>query len=230
MIIGGVVLALIAIAVGVTRLYRAQPAPSLTPAVVLPTVPTSVAYAPRPGPGGTTILTEPVDLISLAVPRGWNAISADSNTLPLALNNLAQQMPPLAALLQAESTVAAKAAIRLFAYQPDAPYAFLSVISFSSPSAQLLTPANVAAAVAASKKLSSGAVVSGAQLPLGLALQLDSSEVSENQHVVSELLILVVAGGRLGPTRTVMLQMVSGVTAAGVPPVFAQIAKTLRPS
>jgi hypothetical protein len=223
-IVGVVVIALIAVGVVVTLLNRAQPAPSVAPVFSPPTVPTTIAYAPRRGPGGATILTEPVDLVTLAIPPGWKSLSADQNTLPDALAKLEGQMPSLASLLQAEAVIAAKAAIRLFAYQPVAPFAFLSVISYSTPSAHPLTPAVVAASVEVSKKFTSGVAVSGVQLPLGEALQLESSQVSQNQHLVSDLLIVVVAG------RTVMLQMVSGVTAPGVPTVFSQIAQTLRPS
>lgn len=224
MIAGVGLVALIVVAVVARALYQAQPAPSLPPVVAPPTVPTTIAYTPRRGPGGTTILTEPVDLVSLAIPRGWKALSPDENTLPNALGALGRQMPPMASLLQAEAVVAAKAAVRLFAYQPSAPYAFLTVISYSSPSATPLTPAVVAASVAASKKLTSGVAVSGEQLPLGEALRLDSTVSSQNQHLVSELLILVVA------SRTLMVQMVSDVSTPGIPAVFSQIARSLRPS
>jgi hypothetical protein len=194
-----------------------------TPAVsALRPVPTTVAYNPRPGPGGTKILTEPVDVLSLAVPSNWRSPSSDALTLPKEIDNLAAQAPPLAALLQAEGSVAEKSAIRLFAYQPAAPSAFVSVVSFSSPGATAPTQSGIDAIVALAKKKTANVAVSGADLPVGRVIKLDSALTSQNQHIVVEVLVLVAAG------RTMQIQMVSETDAAGVPPLFDQMAQSLH--
>ncbi len=184
-------------------------------------VPTTAAYDPRPGPGGTKILTDPVDVLSLAVPNSWRTPASDALTLPKEIDNFAGQAPPLAALLQAEGLVAQKSAIRLFAYQL-APSAFVSVVSFSSPAATPPTQSGIDAIVALARKKTSNVAVSGVRLPVGQVIKLDSTLTSQNQHIVVEVLVLV-AGG-----RTMQIQMVSQTDAAAIPPLFDQIAQSLR--
>jgi hypothetical protein len=196
-----------------------SPTPGRSPAAL--TVPTTAAYNARPGPGGTRLLTEPVDPLTLAVPVGWTSPPADG-TLSDAINSFAGQAPALAVLLRAEAQVAVKAAVRLFAYQAGAPNAFVSVVSFSAPGAAALTPASIAAIMKASQKLSKNVAVSGVQLPAGQALKLDSSLVSQKKHVVVEVVVLVSGG------RTIEVEMVSETSVAGIPPLFAQLAQSIR--
>lgn len=218
---GGVILlvaaivATIGVGVALTRRHGASPAVQAVGAV-----PTTIAYSPRRGPGGTTILTETVDPLSVAVPNGWTAVPADAQTLPGRVDDFARQAPSLATLLQAQSVNAVKAAIRLFAYRPSPPFAFISVLSYSSPGAVPLTPDTVAAVVAATKKVPNVAL-SGEQLPVGEVLKLDSSPVVSGQHLVVEVRVLVSAG------RTLLIEMASEVTAAGIPPLFGQLATSL---
>jgi hypothetical protein len=192
--------------------------PSASPAALK--VPTTAAYNARPGPGGTVLLTEPVDPLTLAVPAGWTSPAADGQ-LTDAIDLFAVQAPALAVLLRAEAQVATKAAVRLFAYQAATPNAFVSVVSFSSPGAAALTPASVAAVVAAAKR-SKNVAVGGVALPAGQALTLESSLVSQNKHVVVQVVVLVASG------RTIEVEMVSETSAAGTPPLFDQIAQSIR--
>jgi hypothetical protein len=185
-------------------------------------VPTTAPYNPRPGPGGTRILTEPVDVLSVAVPNGWRSPATDALTLPGEINQFAAQAAPMAALLTAESKVAEKSAIRLFAYQPVAPNAFVSVVSFSSPGATAPSQSAIDAIVALAKKKTSNVAVSGVKLPVGQVIKLDSTLVSDGHHLVVEVLVLV-AGG-----RTIQIQMVSETDVVGIPPLFDQIAQSLR--
>src|SRR5580693_8339876 len=110
---------------------RASTPAAVVPVAVAPPVTTTVPYAARAGPDGTKVLTETVDPLILSVPAGWMTPAADPLTLPKVLDQFAAQAPPLATALQAEGQVEQKAAIRLFAYQPTTPSAFVSVISFS---------------------------------------------------------------------------------------------------
>jgi hypothetical protein len=178
-------------------------------------------YNARPGPGGTKVLTELVDPLTLSVPGSWISPAADAS-LADAIDQFGPQAPPLAGLLHAESLVASKSAIRLFAFQPEAPHVFVSVVSFSTPAATPLTPAAVAVIVARAKKLTQNVAVVGVQLPVGQVVQLQSSFVSQNTHLVVEVLVLI-AGG-----RTLEIEMVSETDVAAIPPVFDQIAQSLR--
>jgi hypothetical protein len=196
--------------------------PPITPPLVLPTVPITVPYFARSGPNGTTILTDAVDLLTLAVPAAWKTPAADQSTLVGQLNQFAAQTPSLAPPLQSEIQAASEFAIRVFAYQPVAPHTFISIISFASPGINALTPASAAVEVAAAKTKSPNVAVSAVQLPVGTVLQLQSSYVSQNQPVVAEELVLISGG------RTMLIEMVSETDVASYPPVFAQIAQSLR--
>lgn len=207
---------------GAVAVRRSGASSTPSPPVEVPVATTPVPYQARPGPKGTKVLTEMVDELTLAVPAGWKSPAADGQTLPGVIDAFAQQALPLASLLQAERQVEAKSAIRLFAYQSEAPYTFVSVISLSSPGAKTLTASGVAAVVAVSKQRASNVAMSGQHLPVGEVLEVDSSFVSQAQPVVVEDLVLVVAG------RTVLIQMVSETNVAGRPAVFAQIAQSLR--
>jgi hypothetical protein len=143
-------------------------------------------------------------------------------TLPDQIAKVAQQAPALAVLLQAEGQVAVKQAVRLFAYQPDPPHTFVSVLSFSSPGAKSPTPSDIDAIAAEASKKSASVAVSGQKLPVGEVIKLNSSLVSQNQHIVVEVLVLI-AGG-----RTMEIQLVSETNVAAIPPVFDQIAQSLR--
>ncbi|HEX3542073.1 MAG TPA: hypothetical protein VHT75_16695 [Acidimicrobiales bacterium] len=208
---------IVTVGVGVATIRRHGAKPG---AQAVAAVPTTIAYSPRGGPGGTTILTETVDPLSVAVPNGWKAVPADAQTLPTRIDDFAKQAPSLATLLQAQSAAAVKAAIRLFAYRPAPPFAFISVLSYSSPGAVPLTPATVTAVVAAAKKVPNVAL-SGEQLPVGEVLKFDSSPATGGQHLVVEVRILVSAG------RTLLIEMASEVSAAGIPPLFGQLATSL---
>jgi hypothetical protein len=201
---------------------RSSEVASVPKPLATPVVAVTVPYGARPGPKGTKILTETVDQLTLAVPASWMSPAADELALPIRIDTFAQQAPPLSSLLQAEAQVAAEAAIRLFAYQPVAPAIFVSVVSFSSPDIPDLTPAGVAAMVAVAKKAPSTVAVTSAQLPVGLVLELNSSYVSQKQPIVIEDVVLI-AGG-----RTLLIEMVAETNVAGVPPVFGQIAQSLR--
>ena len=209
------IVATVGIAVALTRRHGTTPG-----AQAVAAVPTTIAYSPRRGPGGTTILTETADPLSVAVPNSWTAVPADAQTLPAKIDDFAKQAPSLATLLPAQSAAAVKAAVRLFAYRPAPPFAFISVISYSSPGAVPWTAATVAAVVAATKKVPNVAL-SGEQLPVGEVLKIDSSPVAGGQHLVVEVRILVSAG------RTVLIEMASEVSAAGIPPLFGQLATSL---
>jgi hypothetical protein len=201
---------------------RSSEVASVPTPVASPTIPVTVPYGARPGPKGTKILTETVDQLTMAVPSGWMTPAADQQTLPGQIDAFAQQSPPLTALLQAEAQVASEAAIRLFAYQPAAPAMFVSVVSFSSPDVKALTSTAVAAIIALSKKKTSSVAVGSAHLPVGLVVTLNSSYVSQKQPLVIEDLVLIVAG------RTLLVEMVAETDVAGVPPLFGQIAQSLR--
>jgi hypothetical protein len=99
---------------------------------------------------------------------------------------------------------------------------FVSVVSFSSPDIKVLTSTAVAAILAEAKKKPSSVAVGSAQLPVGLVITLNSSYVSQKQPLVVEDLVLI-AGG-----RTLLVEMVAETNVAGVPPVFGQIAQSLR--
>jgi len=214
--------ALIGVALALQHADRASNPAAVAPVLVAPTTTTSVAYFARPGANGTKVLTETVDPLSLAVPDSWTAPAADPLTLPGVLDQFATQAPALAGVLQDEGQVEQKAAIRLFAYQPASPSAFVSVISFSSPTTKPFTAASIAAIVALAKKKTSSIAVTGVQLAVGDVLQLNSSAVVQNQPVVVEILVLVAAG------RTMQIEMVAETNVAQVPPVFAQIEASLR--
>jgi hypothetical protein len=223
---GVFVLAVIIVCVatlGVVLALRHSKASSTTVQPPTPVVaPTTLPYSARPGPNDTKILTEPVDPLTLAVPSSWTSPSADPLTLEDEINRFAGDAPALEALLKAEGAVAGKSAIRLFAYQPVAPHAFVSVISFSTPGVKDLSAASVNAISAAAKLKIKNVAVSGVQLPVGPALKLDSSLVSHKQPVVVETLVLIVGG------RSLLIEMVSETNTAGVPVVFDQIAQSLR--
>lgn len=218
-----VVIGVLLVAAGIAAYSanRSSAVASVPKVAVLPTIATTVPYGARPGPKGTKILTESVDPLTLAVPAGWTAPPPDELSLPRQIDAFGVQAPPLAALLHAESQVAAEAGIRLFAYR-SAPAIFVSVVSFSSPGIKVLTPASVAAIVAEAHKKPSSIAVSGARLPVGLVIKLDSSYVSQAQPIVIEDVVLN-AGG-----RTLLIEMVAETNVAGVPAVFGQIAQSLR--
>jgi hypothetical protein len=196
--------------------HRASPSSGRAPAGLT----TAVPFTARPGPNGATILQETVDPLSLTVPGTWKAPSPDALTLPQELATFAQAAPALAGLLAAQSTVAAKNGIRLFAYQQASPAAFVSVLSYSTPSATDLTPA-VVAAVAGATKPGHGLAVSGEALPVGEVLKIDSSPVVGKQHLLVEVVVLVSMG------RTIVIQLASEVNTAGIPPLFGEIGQSL---
>jgi hypothetical protein len=213
---------LIAAAGVATALTRHHSGPAAAKPVRAPAPVSLTPYAPRPGPNGTKILTETIDPLSLAVPGDWMAPAADQQTLPGELDAFAARAPALAAILHTESDYAHRAAIRIFAYQPMVPFAFVSVLSYASPSTKSLTADSVAAVAAASrKKKPTGAALSGVELPIGPALKVDSSMVSKKQTLVVELVTLV-AGG-----RTTLVLMVSETNVPAIPQVFDQIARSL---
>ncbi|HEX3425719.1 MAG TPA: hypothetical protein VHT30_06275 [Acidimicrobiales bacterium] len=218
-----VVLALVAGA-GIV-LHRADVAstPAAVPSVVaLPTLPTTIPYSAHTGPGATIVLTESVDPLTLAVPASWRTPAADPVTLTKVVMAYEAQAPALGAPLQAVIDVEKESGIRLFAYQPAAPHAFVSVISFSSPTAKPFTPSLVAAAEALAAKKTKGVAVAGQALPAGEALTFKTSTVVQNQPVVVEIYIWVEGG------RTVEVQLVSETNVAAFPPLFDQIAASVR--
>jgi hypothetical protein len=218
-----VAIALIAAAGVATTLTRHRSRPAAAKPVRAAAPASLTPYAARPGPNGTKILTETIDPLSLAVPSDWTAPAADQLTLPGELNAFAAQAPALATILHTESEYAHRAAIRLFAYQPVTPFAFVSVLSYASPSTKSLTAESVAAVAAASmKKKPKGTVLSGVELPIGPALKVDSSMVSKKQTLVVELVTLVADG------RTTLVLMVSETNVPAIPQVFDQIARSLR--
>lgn len=214
-----VVIAATGVAVVLTRSHSPSPSPSA--AAVAP-VSSTEPYGARPGPNGTKILTETIDPVTLAVPNSWKTPVADAQTLPAELDAFGAQAPSLAAILHTEADFAGKSAIRLFAYQPVKPFAFVAVTSYATPGATPLTPDLVTAAVAGTRKKSPGSAVSGVQLPLGLALKVDTSLVSQKQPVVLEFLVLVVSG------RRVIILLVSETNVPALPQVFEQIASSVR--
>ena len=218
-----VVVALIAAGGVATVLTRHHSGPAAAKPVRSAAPVSLTPYASRPGPNGTKILTETIDPLSLAVPSDWMAPAADQQTLPGALDAFAAQAPALAAILHTESDYAHRAAIRIFAYQPVTPFAFVSVLSYASPSTKPLTAESIAAVTAASKqkKKPTGAALSGVELPIGPALKVDASMVSKKQTLVVELVTLV-AGG-----RTTLVLMVSETNVPAIPQVFDQIARSL---
>jgi hypothetical protein len=209
--------------VGVVGALRHSRASSTTVRAPNPVVvPSTLPYSARPGPNDTRILTEPVDPLTLAVPNSWKSPAADPLVLNDELARFAQDAPALAGLLQAVVTLEGKSAIRLFAYQPVALQAFVLVTSYSTPTQKDLTAAVVDTLAGAAKVRTKGAAVSGVQLPVGAALKLNFSLVSQNRPVVVEVLILI-AGG-----RSLVVEMVSETTTVGVPALFDQIAQSLR--
>ncbi|MGH9124352.1 MAG: hypothetical protein ACRDZ8_06450, partial [Acidimicrobiales bacterium] len=193
-----IAIAVVAAAAIAFALHQASLAstPASVPAVVAPpTVPTTLPYTARPGPGGTTVLTESVDPLTLSVPDSWHAPAADPFSLPPVINAFAAQAPALASPLQSVVALETKSGIRLFAYAPAPPYAFVSVISFSSPSAKPYTPESIAAIEALAQKQPSGLTVGGESLPVGEVLDLRSSVVVQKQDVAIEILVLI-EGGR----------------------------------
>jgi hypothetical protein len=217
-----VVIAVVSGAVVLRRSGRGSTAGALgsTPVTVL--APTTVAYNARPGPGGVRLLTEPVDLLTLAVPSSWQTPAPDPLKLPALIAGLAAQAPPLTRLLQAVAQQSQLAGVRLFAFQPMAPQAFVSVVSFSSPGIVTPTPAVVDALAAQARKKSPNLGVSAVQLPVGRVLKLDSVVTTQKQPVAVEVLVIY-AGG-----RTMEIEMVAETTSAQVPPVFDQIAHSLH--
>ncbi len=185
-------------------------------------VPTTLPYSARPGPNDTRILTEPVDPLTLAIPNSWKSPAADPLVLHDELARFAQDAPALDGLLQAVVTLDGKSAIRLFAYQPVAPHAFVSVTSFSTPTQKDLTASVVDTLAGAAKVRTRGAAVSGVQLPVGSALKFNFSLVSQNRPVVVEVLMLILGG------RSLVVEMVSETTTVGVPALFDQVAQSLR--
>lgn len=224
MVIVLIVVVVVAAAAIAFALHQANVAstPASVPAVVAPpTVPTTIPYTARPGPGATTVLTESVDPLTLSVPNTWHAPAADPFSLPAVVNAFAAQAPALASPLQSVAALESKSGIRLFAYLPVPPYAFVSVVSFSSPGAMPYTPASVTAIEALAANHPSGVAVSGEALPAGEALDLRSSTVVQNQGVAIEILVLVASG------RTIEITMVGETDTAAFPPVFQQIAQSL---
>jgi hypothetical protein len=215
-----VVIAAAGVATVLTRGHTGHSPPAAVAPVATP-VQSAEPYAARPGANGTKTLTETIDPVSLAVPEDWKTPVADAQTLPADLDAFGTQAPSLASILHTEADFAGKGAIRLFAYRPTSPFAFVSVTSYAQPSAAPLTPDLVAAAVAAAKKKSRGAAVSGVQLPLGLAIKVDTNFVSQKQPVVVEFLVLVQSGRRL------IILLVSETNVPALPQVFDQIAQSL---
>ncbi len=62
-------------------------------------------------------------------------------------------------------------AVRLFAYQPVAPHAYVSVVSYSSAGATAVSPLEAASIVAAVNKGAPNVVSTGTQLPVGPGVQ-----------------------------------------------------------
>ena len=196
-----------------------RPAPVPAP-VVSSVPPTTQVYQARPGPNGTKLLTEPVDPLTLAVPTSWTAAAADEITLPDDITRFAQQAAPLAALLQAQKLTAVKGGVRLFAYQPTAPQAFVMVVSSYSPGAAPLTASGVSAMVSATKKTPNVAVT-GATLPVGQVLKVDQTSVAQKQRVAVEAIYVG------SPDRLIVVEMAAVADTAGPPALFAQIAQTI---
>ena len=220
-----VVLLAVGVVAAVTRHHtRTRPVSLRRPASVVPTVPTvpptTLVYQARPGPNGTKLLTEPVDPLTLAVPASWTTAVADEITLPDDINRFAQQAAPLAALLQAQQPTAVKGGIRLFAYQPTAPQAFVMVLSSYSPGAAPLTAAEVNAVASAAKK-TPNATLTGATLPVGQVLKADQTAVAQKQRVAVEVIYIG------SPDRVIVVEMATVTTTAGPPALFAQIAQSI---
>jgi len=216
-----VVIAAAGVATVLTRGHTSHsPANPVTP-VAVPAASTE-PYAARPGPNGTRILTETIDPVVLAVPDDWKTPVADAQTLPADMDAFGAQAPSLKSILHTEADFAGKGAVRLFAYRPVKPFAFVSVTSYATPSAAPLTPQLVAAAVSAARRKSRAAAVSGVQLPLGLAIKVDTSLVSQKQPLVVEFLVLVQSGRRL------IILMVSETNVPALPQFFDKVAQSLR--
>jgi hypothetical protein len=198
------------------RRHGHRAAAALAPVAVTSTVP----YNPRRGRNATTILTEAVDPLSLAVPSAWTAAPADELTLPAQMDAFAAKAPALRFLVQAQRRFALKAGVRLFAYRADAPAAFVSVVSDSTPAADDLTPASAAAMVASSRTVPN-VVVSFEQLPVGVVLKFVSTIAGGSEHLVVEVLTLIVSG------RSVTIEIVSEANDGGVPALFGQIEQSL---
>ncbi len=197
------------------------PATVRSPATVT-VPPTTLLYGARSGPNATKLLTETIDPLTLGVPNTWVTAASDQLTLPGEIDNFAAQAPPFAGLLKVERQAAVKSAIRMFAYQPSAPPAYVSVVSMSSPGVAPLTPAAASALVAlANKQKTPNAVVSGVQLPIGQVVKSDSTLVVQKQRVAVENLIVIVTG------RTILVQIVTETATTATPPLFAQIAQSL---
>lgn len=217
------VLALVAGAAIVVHKADVASTPASVPSVfVLPTLPTTIPYSAHAGPNGTVDLTESVDQLTLSVPATWKAPAADPVTLTKVVMAYEAQAPALASPLQAVADVENESGIRLFAYQPAPPHAFVSVTSFSSPTAKPFTPSLVAAIEALAAKRTKGVAVGGQPFPAGEALTFKTSTVVQNQPVVVEIYIWVEGG------RTVEVQLVSETNVAGFPPLFDQIAASVR--
>ncbi|MDQ6617210.1 MAG: hypothetical protein M3083_21315 [Actinomycetota bacterium] len=207
---------------GVLTVGHSKASPTRVPPSAASSLSGATPYAARAGPGGTKILTETVDPLILTVPESWMAPAADVRTLPGVLDHFAGQVPALASSLDAQIPVAEKSAIRLFAYQPAVPHAFVSVVSFAAPSAKPLTKSAVDAVVAIDRARVPNAPVSEVDLAVGPALKTDTSVVVQKQPVAIEQLIFN-AGG-----RSILVEMVSETVTGGPPPVFALIAQSLR--
>lgn len=172
---------------------------------------------------GTKVLSEPVDLLKIAVPEGWQSVDVDPSKVGPILQGLIPQAPALASVLNAEARAASEGGVRLFAYSPAPRFAFLSVVSFASPGATPADESTVAAFNAQVKQFKAAVIsVHTVHLPAGHAVQIDSRVAVGKQFILAQNDTMVT------PTRTVLVQVVAQTASAAPPAYFADMLASLR--
>ncbi|MDP9072735.1 MAG: hypothetical protein M3N98_00945 [Actinomycetota bacterium] len=215
-VLAGLIAALlVAAVVGIAIHHPARRHPSAGGATTTTTL--------RPGPNGFATLSEPVDLLTLAVPVDWTVAPTAPLVLPKVLDQLAVVDPQLAPLLKAESMAANEGAVRLFAYTTTPSTVYAAILSYSSPGTPAITEASAAGFSSFNRHTATVSIeFSTVQLPAGLGLRVRSVSTDRGVRVAYENLAVLNAG------RTVLLQLAADVTSLAIPPIFAQIESSLR--
>jgi len=188
-----------------------------------PKIPTAGATTTAPPPNGMMVLSEPVDMLTVAVPAGWTVLPTSPTVLPAMLRQLAAQNTQLASLLKGEAIAANEGAVRLFAYTSSPLMTYAAIISYAAPASTAIT-ADMGAAFSKYDKQSADAItdITVVPTPAGPGLRLRAAAFQPSSHVAYENLALINSG------RAVVLQVAADVSSLSFPPVFSQIESTIH--